>query len=67
MRYLCLVYGAEDSLPVIQNPNPPRENFGPPPGGVLVGAIHRCAGHRRIQQNASVPRVRKFRVSVVRV
>jgi hypothetical protein len=22
MRYLCLVYGAEDSLPVIQNPNP---------------------------------------------
>ena len=22
MRYLCLVYGAEDSLPVTQNPNP---------------------------------------------
>jgi hypothetical protein len=22
MRYLCLVYGAEDSLPVMQNPNP---------------------------------------------
>ena len=22
MRYLCLVYGTEDSLPVMQNPNP---------------------------------------------
>jgi hypothetical protein len=22
MRYLCLVYGSEDSLPVMQNPNP---------------------------------------------
>jgi hypothetical protein len=22
MRYLCLVYGTEDSLPVTQNPNP---------------------------------------------
>src|ERR1700675_4588045 len=22
MRYLCLVYGTEDSLPVVQNPNP---------------------------------------------
>jgi hypothetical protein len=22
MRYLCLVYGAEDSLPVMQNPSP---------------------------------------------
>jgi hypothetical protein len=22
MRYLCLVYGAEDGLPVMQNPNP---------------------------------------------
>ena len=22
MRYLCLVYGIEDSLPVMQNPNP---------------------------------------------
>jgi hypothetical protein len=22
MRYLCLVYGTEDGLPVMQNPNP---------------------------------------------
>jgi len=48
MRYLCLVYGTEDSLPVMQNPKLMSQSRGGRPHARLLGLQRRAPNERSL-------------------